>query len=255
MHYCTRCRVFIEEDIEKCPLCHRPLELANPEADDSAAFSEGRLPTAEEQQSFWTQKVQRDRKALSKIALGGATLALITLTLILVAADLSAYNRTGVFVLSTLKAIISSLFAYGVIALFYFTRFKGRGFWFLTLWISLFLLGLDLSDGRIDWAVRRGLPLTWGFCAPGLALAASWYNAKIKGFNILGFLCLGLAFGLVFLDLGFSAKERLLVSGWSLITFGVLTGAALFFFYWHYSVKSYIHLDRILRLKRPRAES
>lgn len=111
------------------------------------------------------------------------------------------------------------------------------------------LLGLDVADGRLSWAIAIGMPIAIaGFSGFALA-AAAIRKAKRKGLNVLGvaLACVAfVAFGVeLVLDLAALGRPDL---RWSVVVAFALIPSSTLLFYLHHRITDRASLRKLFRL-------
>jgi hypothetical protein len=251
MRYCRRCRLYFEEELEKCPLCGKNLTaLEHTSTSFTPVFTTGRLPKAEEQESFWIEQKKTDKKTIKKRLLSIYFLLTLISVIVLIGTDLAKIFNGAPLIFQSYVPIISIVFTFSLVLIFLRSRSAATALWSMGLSISLFLFLLDIRDFKLTWLLAVGLPTTWAALFPWLLPVTFWNIVRIKGLNIIGFFFIGLAVSLVFIDYATSAPLHKLIEGWSIITFCVLLAVSLLFFYLHYVLKIHIYLDHIFKLQR-----
>jgi hypothetical protein len=240
MPYCSRCGVEVDEGVAACPLCAAPIQILDGPA---ASPSSGPYPQyiIDPENAYKLSKAERRRIGLELLTLA-SVLASGALFLIDMLADASlGWSRYAVASIG-LGWIVSA----APLAL------SGRAKSALAVIgaaVPAFLLVIDGLDGRLEWSVSLGLPITFASYSALAATAAAIATRRIKGLNLFGIGALGLAAYLVALEaiirLGLGASVR---PYWSIIAALALVPVAIFLFYMHRRVLRGANLRKIFRL-------
>lgn len=232
MPTCPDCGVELAEDARSCPLCGKPLGDARPHAHEKYIDPEDRERLTERERRTIAWEVLSVSSAIAAVAVlavnlidsGALTWALYPLFCLAFAWTVF----TGVFLLYR-KPLLAILFP--------------------ALALHAFLVGLDLVDGRLSWALPLALPIALD---AELSAAAAYLLSRVskrKGANLIALALLAV----VTLCIGVESTLDNFLSGrvalsWSAIVAFTLVPIACFLFYLHYRVGKKTNLRKLFRL-------
>ncbi|MCL2520167.1 MAG: hypothetical protein FWE37_04090 [Spirochaetaceae bacterium] len=252
MYYCRRCRLYFEDGQSVCPLCGNPLQ--NFEHEVKPVFNTGRLPHAEEQESFWIERKKVDFKALKKRLLNMLFVGAILSTLVLLGSDLATFLTTGNFAFSNYRIIVTIVFA--AILFIILANVKAVPFVLLGVGCALsgYLILLDIANFKLSWSIHIGLPIIWAIVMPIWLPLLMWRYVRIRGLNIIGFFMLALAASLLLIDFSLPLAVGRIFSNLGIFAASLPVAIALFLFYLHYILRLHLNFDHIFKLKRTNNE-
>jgi len=237
MPYCSQCGVEVDDSVEHCPLCARPIQRLG-DAEKPTPYPQHII---DPEDSYRLSKAERRRIGLEVLAL-----AAILASAALLAVDLLPDGRlswSGYAVAS----VAFAWFAASAPMLFY-GRVKAT-LGVLALGVAIFLMVLDALGGGLSWSLRLGLPIVGATVATSAACAAAIASRRLKGLNTIGIAVIGAAAYLIeieaILRLGLGIALR---PYWSIVTALALVPVAVLLFYLHGRVMRGANLRKIFRL-------
>jgi hypothetical protein len=240
MPYCSKCGIEVDGGVASCPLCASPIQILDaPEPRRSL----GPYPQyiIDPENAYKLSRAERRRIAVEII-----TLAAVLVSAALFLVDLLLDGGLGWSRYAVASVAFCWLVSAAPIALYGRTK---RALSIVGAAVVAFPLLLDALDGKLDWSLSLGVPITLASCAAVAATAAVMARMPTKGLNLLGIGALGLALYLIVLEsilrlalgLGFGPY-------WSLVAAIALVPVAIFLFYLHGRVMRGADLRKIFRL-------
>lgn len=234
MPYCPNCGVELAPEAKSCPLCGAP----------------SRTPVEEERLAERLIDPE-DREKLTDRERRTIIWEILSVSGLIASIAVSAVNLILDGRLSwALYPLLSLGFAWALMSSAFLLRKGSRlGIAIPILALPLFLIGIDLVDGRLGWALLPALPIA---LVAEIAVGSTVLlivRTRRRGANIISFVLLAA----VFLCLGIEAildfyRGIALLFSWSAIVGFALVPVAAFLLYLHYRIGRKASLRRIFRL-------
>lgn len=115
--------------------------------------------------------------------------------------------------------------------------------------VPLYLFAMDAIDGRINWSVKLGIPISFSaFFMASLAIFLC-LKTKRRGLNVLAFILFAIAgFCLTLESLMIFYKKQNFHLYWSSISASCIIPVALFLLYAHYRLTKNTTLKKLFHL-------
>ncbi len=236
MPYCPECGVELAENAVACPLCGKKIDEPRESGHHHQREKFIDPEDAEKLSDRERRKIVWEALSVSAAIAGLAVAAINFLT-----SGTLSWSLYPLFSLAFIWAGVSGPL------LFYARPLLAAAFPALAL--PLFLVGIDLVDGKLTWGLTIGVPIALDV---ELSLAVAYLIgrfSKRKGVNLIALALLAAAT----ICLGIEAMVGLQLRGrvsfhWSAIVAVTLVPVAAFLFYIHYRVGKKTSLRKLFRL-------
>lgn len=235
MAYCPQCGVEVDQSLSACPLCDSGLQ-ADPPA------LENRFPRQPELPEMPRMTHERLRGIIWNVVSVLLCTAMITVFCVDMFTDFTlTWSRYPLVSLAAAWCYISlCLSAYRSLLALHIGSLSITG---------IFLLALDLCNGRLDWFITLSLPLLIAFFVlAGLVILVhglptkSWALTIGTGLTSISLFC-------VVVNMLLNAfRDLSLIPTWALAVVIALLPLELLLFYVHYRVRKKVNLEKIFHL-------
>jgi len=250
MPYCPECGVELEPQARSCPLCGAAAvpDLEAGERKKAAGAARERTPSGPRIEGLVDREADEGLTPDEKTTIRWEVLSVSTFV---AALAVCAVNLLGAGRLSwALYPLYSLALTWVVVtALLELRRLPLLGALIVGLAIPLFLLALDLIDGRLDWSLHIGMPIA---LITELSIALSVLALRLLktgGLSIIAWALVAATLTCLGIEgtLSLALKGRIWIA-WSGIVASASVPTALFLFYLHYRVNKVANLRRLFRL-------
>ena len=226
MPYCTRCGVEVNEEAEKCPLCHSPIQKFYEDPSPGREYPSNQLHSAAPQLS----PKERTRLALFMTSFGILIPLLITL-----AVDM-AVTRSISWSIYPLVGLIGSWLL--TIPPLKVKKNPKRIIWMEAVILCGTLAAFHLIAGMPREVVSLGSPIALTAALISHIIVNISSRSKRKGGNIAGFILIGTGLFCGCTDLILSLRlQGIIHMGWSLIVMAATLPVSGMLLYLHYRKK------------------